>query len=124
MTNDNTRFISMRVWLPNSVPGVHPHNLSLENSNALMFFLEALAHGSHVFPADRAFTIVAYQGPTQIGYGVYKVHFLDVGDPETWRDPEPVKLVVVSEVGEIAGVVSEAWGNMLKHTKMFEREGE
>lgn len=119
-----TSFVTMRVWLPGSVPGPHPYNLSLENPNALMFFLEALVHGSHVFPADKAFTIVAYQGVVRIGHGVYKVHFEDVGNPATWDDPEPVKFQVVSETGEICGIVSEAWHNMLEHTKMFERGAE
>ncbi|HEY4388851.1 MAG TPA: hypothetical protein VGN34_30745, partial [Ktedonobacteraceae bacterium] len=66
----------------------------------------------------------AYQGGSSIGYGVYKHHFNDVGDRSLADDPEPVKLEVISEQGEIVGVVQEAWRNMLTHTKMFEEGGE
>jgi hypothetical protein len=109
----NTNFITLKVWLPGSAPGVHPHNLVLENPNALLFFLEAIARGNVVYPYGKQFSIVAYQGNMQIGLGAYKV-----------VAGASLSLWVIAETGEIEGVIREAWDNMLKHTKILESESE
>jgi hypothetical protein len=120
----NKDFITMKVWITGAQPGVHPHLLSLETPNALMFFLEALAHGNFVFPAGKTFTIVAYQGLMAIGQGFYQIHFNDVGDYSLRNDPEPVKLIVVRETGEIEGIVQDAWSHMLNVTGLYASEEE
>lgn len=99
----------MRVWVPGSSPGIHPPVLYLQNPNALLFFLEAVARGNYVFPHDKKIVLVAYQGAMQIGMGVYQV----VGSSFPC-------LVVEEETGELVGVVREAWGNMLKRAQPFD----
>jgi hypothetical protein len=109
----DSRFFTMRVWVHGSAPGVDPALLILNNSNALTFFLEALSHGSEIFPAGETFTIVIYQGVSAIGFGRYQVHFVNVGNWDMRGDPEPVKLEVISETGDIAGVIELAWRAMI-----------
>jgi hypothetical protein len=101
----------MKVWLPGSAPGVHSHNLSLEQPNALLFFLESVARGNVVYPHNQKFTIVAYQGVMQLGMGIYQV--VGVADP---------CLEVMEETGEMVGVVREAWINMIRTTKLFDEQ--
>ncbi len=113
-------FVTMRVWVYGGAPGVDEALMILNNANALMFFLEALSKGSEVFPAGKSFTIVAYEGVSAIGFGRYQVHFNDVGNWDMRGDPEPVKFVVVSETGEIAGQIEQAWRNMIVECHKFD----
>jgi hypothetical protein len=66
--------------------------------------------------------VVAYQGDRQIGAGTYQVHFADVGQRATWDDPEPIKLLVVQERGEMVGVLADAWQAMLEHLRLVEQQ--
>jgi hypothetical protein len=79
----------------------------LQNPWGLQFFLEALSHGHTLFGVQ-PFHIIGYEGST-IEHVCCHVSFVDVGDPATFDDPEPVKLQIECASGELATVLQDAW---------------
>jgi hypothetical protein len=105
------QYAMLKVWLPGTLPGRDAELLILQNPWSLQFFLEALYHGHTLFGV-RPFQIIGYQIDA-IEHVCCHVSFVDVGDPATFDDSEPVKLRIERASGELASVLQDAWRIML-----------
>ena len=96
------------VWLPGTAPVTHASTLTLKNPQALYFFLEALARGHTMF-FGQPFEIVALQGTTQVGSGMYIVRYMAT---ENVAQVGIVELHVEHEEGLLRNFMHVAWQHM------------
>jgi hypothetical protein len=105
-------YVTMKFYLPGTHPGQDTETLTLENPWALQFTLEALYKTSGLV-GNKPFTLTLLQGGQERGRGVYRV-----------AADTPYILETVSETGDIAGMVQEAWIKMLERCAPdIKREG-
>ncbi len=94
--------IYLRVWLPGKQPGVHAHLLTIENEDALFFFLDALSQGNKTF-FEKPFDVVAYDSLRTVGTGNYTI-----------KEKRAKKALTVHyETGMLKSFMKIAWKNVL-----------
>jgi hypothetical protein len=100
--------IIYKIWLPGEAPTTHKHTLTLENIQALRFFVEALACGARLF-ANKPLAMCAYHivnelVEREIAHGTYQIRPGEDGSVELYTLYESGVL----EPGTGCGVISAA----------------
>ena len=95
-------FTELRVWMPTKNPEKDMPTLVLTNTDALHFFLEAVARGHAMF--DKVFSIEGYDGQaTKLGTGMYSVRQVAPGLAE---------IAVEVEEGGMQDFMERSWKEM------------